>query len=209
MPDQPSTDYRLFVALPVPETVRARLAAAQAELRRVVPQARITWAHRDQFHLTLKFLGDVPASRVEALTDRLRAGLSGVAPLPLTARGVGFFPNDRAPRVVWVGLHDAGHELCGMQSAVETACAEFTRKPAPSRFAAHVTLGRVKQVGRPEVEALNWTARALASTICGEWTAEGIDLMRSELRVDGARHTVLANFPLGKCRACVQGGQAA
>src|ERR1035441_92991 len=64
MPD--SAQFRLFVAVTVPEGVKANMQKTQAELRRVVPQCSVRWARREQFHLTLRFLGDVEAPRVVA-----------------------------------------------------------------------------------------------------------------------------------------------
>ena len=59
--------YRLFIALTLPEAVKAELEEAQAELRRALRQARVSWTRVEQFHLTLKFLGTVEAPRVDAL----------------------------------------------------------------------------------------------------------------------------------------------
>ena len=57
-----SEQYRLFVAVAVPDDVKAKMEAAQADLRRVLPDRNVRWARREQFHLTLRFLGDVEAA---------------------------------------------------------------------------------------------------------------------------------------------------
>src|ERR1039458_10598341 len=91
--------FRLFVAVTVPESVKAKMEEAQAELRRVLPQRSVRWARREQFHLTLRFLGDVEAARVEALGEAIRAACRGFGALHLHAERVGFFPDLRHPRV--------------------------------------------------------------------------------------------------------------
>ena len=64
--------------------------------------------------------------------------------------------------MTWVGVTDALHELPRLQAALETACAGFTAEPAEDRFSGHVTLGRIKAIGRPEAEALADQVRAMA-----------------------------------------------
>ncbi len=83
---------RLFIALAIPEVVKAELEQAQADLRRVLPGLGIRWTRREQFHLTLKFLGDVEATRVEALGEALRGVCQGYAPLRLRRKGWGASP---------------------------------------------------------------------------------------------------------------------
>ena len=101
-----SERLQLFIAVTIPEEVKAKIAAAQAELRRVLPERVVRWIRREQFHLTLKFLGDVDAARVGALGEAIRAACRGFSPLALRAERVGFFPDLRYPRVAWVGVQD-------------------------------------------------------------------------------------------------------
>ena len=69
MSDVVGAQYRLFVAVMVPEEVKAEIERAQAELRRALPEARVTWTRPEQFHLTLKFLAHVEAQRVGELVE--------------------------------------------------------------------------------------------------------------------------------------------
>lgn len=188
--------YRLFVALRVPEEVKAEVEKAQEELRRSVPQARVTWTRREQFHLTLKFLGNVEAERAGELVEAVRGACRGFAALRLRAEGLGCFPELRFPRVVWLGVRDAEGALPRLQRAIETVSASFTAQERDERFSGHVTLGRIKSIGRPEAESLGRQARAMAETLFGQWTADRVEIMRSRLSSEGARHTVLAALPL-------------
>ena len=190
-------EYRLFVALRVPEEVKAEVRKAQAELRRSIQQARVTWTRHEQFHLTLKFLGNVEEERVGELVEAVRGACGGFAAPRLRAEGVGCFPDLRSPRVVWLGVRDAEQALPRLQRAIETASTGFTSQPPEERFSGHLTLGRIKGIGRPEAESFGGQARAMAERLFGEWTADGVQIMRSELSPQGARHTVLATVPLG------------
>lgn len=186
---------RLFIAVAVPDGVKDRLEDAQRDLRRGLPDGAVRWARRDQFHLTLKFLGDVEAGRVEAMLKSMEI-CGRHAPLPLRAQGIGFFPARRAPRVVWAGVEDAGGDLERVQSTVETAARGFTSEAPEEWFSGHVTLGRVKNLARPEAEKLMRAAGAFESIVFGEWVAEEIEVVRSQLAPQGAVYTLVGRVPL-------------
>ena len=194
MPD--SAQFRLFVAVTVPEGVKANMQKTQAELRRVVPQSSVRWARREQFHLTLRFLGDVEAARVEALAEAIRTACRGFGALHLQAEKVGFFPDLRRPRVAWVGVRDEAEQLPRLQQTVEAATEGFTTEKKEERFTGHITLARIKGIKRPEAEALGQAALGMADRLFGQWTAYQIDLLRSELLPQGARHSTIAAIAL-------------
>ena len=98
---------RLFVALEIPGEVRENLAALIGELRPRIPQAR--WIRPENLHVTLKFIGEAPAEKL----GPIRAALAGVpvsAPLAMEFRGLGCFPDEQRPRILWVDAA-AGPEL--------------------------------------------------------------------------------------------------
>ena len=184
--------YRLFIALPVPERVKAEIERAQGELRRAVPAGCVRWTRREQFHLTLKFLGNVEASRVEALAESLRQACKDFPALPLRARRIGFFPGPRQPRVIWVGMEELRGHLPLLQGAVESLSEPFTQEKSAKGFAGHVTLGRVKFIKRPHAETLAQRALGMADQVFGEWTAEEVELIRSQLSSNGSAYTTIA-----------------
>ena len=188
--------YRLFIAIRMPEQIKDAVAAAQSELREALPERGVTWTKREQLHLTLKFLGNVDAQCVDALNEQLRAACQGFAPLTLRAECVGAFPDARLPRVVWAGLSDAEGQLLKVQSAVEAASQTFTVLEPEKKFTGHVTLGRAKRINRRDSQVLSGLLAGMADRFFGEWTTGEIELMRSELAADGARHTSIATVHL-------------
>lgn len=191
-----SSNMRLFVALPVPEDVKAALTEAQRELRRHLPEGAVRWNGRGQFHLTLRFLGAVEAGSVSALIDTLRRVCAASPSLHLRVAGLGLFPAHRPPRVIWAGAEDQARGLNGLQSAVQTATLTFTRELPEAGFRPHVTLGRVKRLSHSDARALLEHVATSRSQVFGAWTCGQADLMRSELAPDGAKHTLLDSFPL-------------
>lgn len=187
---------RLFVAIPMPEAVRNEILGVQQELRQLVSRDAVRWTKPEQFHLTLRFLGEVPVGRVAALQEAINVICHGEPALRLCAQGVGFFPNARSPRIIWAGVNDGEGRLVDLQKKIEAAVQPYTNEAMTERFAGHVTIGRVKFLKRPEIEKLAAHAQAVKDRLFGEWTAREVELIRSDLLSAGASHTLLAAFRL-------------
>ena len=88
---------RLFVAFDVSPEASAAVDRAIRPWRDELPKAR--WVPSENWHITLKFLGEVQDKRVEDIDS----GLTGLSwkPFVVSVRGVGFFPGTRSPRVFW------------------------------------------------------------------------------------------------------------
>jgi 2'-5' RNA ligase len=203
--ENPKT-LRLFVAMSPPESVKDQIEKAQQQLRRATPGNIVRWTKRDQFHLTLKFLGNVEAIRVNELKAALHGACLGVGSLRLRAEGVGFFPGARVPRVLWIGVHDKENGLSRLQNSVEMSVEKFTAENAAqpwsagvspaSQFTGHITLGRIQRIRRAESETLSKATAEIANPFFGEWTTNRVELIRSELSSGGSRYTTLAEIPL-------------
>lgn len=198
VPGEAGEQLRLFIAVSAPEAVKDHIARAAAELRRVLPESAMRWTRREQLHLTLRFLGKVETPSLGALTQALRTTCATFAPLQMSAGGIGFFPQGRPPRVVWVGVRDQAGELSALQRAIQNVTAPFTAEPPEARFTGHITLGRVKHLRRPEAAALSQLAAGMAERRFGEWLAAEVELFRSQLSEQGALHLRLAAVPLAQ-----------
>jgi len=195
--DSSTAPLRLFVAISIPEPVRDEIIHGQRELQPLAPRGAVRWTRPDQFHLTLRFLGDVPADGVEDLKKSVGAVCRNAWPLSLRAEGVGFFPNPRSPRVIWVGINDREGRLVDLQKQIEAAVGPFSPEPGEKNFTGHATLGRLKNPKPSDIRDLAARAQSLAKRLFGEWTAHEIEIIRSELSPAGARYTSLAAFRLG------------
>src|SRR5262245_20790776 len=97
--------FRLFIAAELPADVKAELGAIQARLRRANPP--MAWVAPEAMHLTLRFLGDTSAALIPRLESAIREALAPHTAMALRLNGVGAFPNDRRPSVVWAGVGGA------------------------------------------------------------------------------------------------------
>ncbi len=132
---------RLFVGLPLPESYQEALSGLLRELKPAVP-GKCSWTKPGNWHVTLKFLGDVP---MEILPD-VSAALSCVSFKPITfkAGGGGYFPSAERPRVLWAGAAEGGAACSALASDVEAAMAQVGFAPEERPFSVHLTLARVK-----------------------------------------------------------------
>jgi 2'-5' RNA ligase len=182
------TTLRLFIAIALPDEVKAQLAGLNTDLPGAV------WVKPAALHLTLKFLGDgIDAARVPELTDSLSA-VRG-EPFMLALEGVGRFPpGERAPaRVLWAGLA-APRELPRLATAVDQAMAALGFAPETRPFAPHLTLARLKDA-RPRAEVAAFLARH-AGLRSAPFRVQAFALFSSQLTPQGAIYTRLAEFPL-------------
>ncbi|HET8760346.1 MAG TPA: RNA 2',3'-cyclic phosphodiesterase [Nitrospiria bacterium] len=187
---------RSFVAVHVPESWAAGLAALRDRLARGA--GGIRWVQPDGAHVTLAFLGDVPAARVPALAARLRDAGRECAPCRVSADAIGVFPHPGRAAVLWLGIKDPAEGLRRLQGRVQVALGAegFAAEDRP--FHPHVTLGRWRTPpSRDRVEALLATPLPLAlSGGAGEWVVTEIRLMASQLAPEGPVYTVMAALPL-------------
>ena len=187
-----AAQHRLFVALPVPEPVRREIDREQAELKKLVPSPAARWTKTEQLHLTLRFLGNVEASRIPELISALQRACRSLAPLQLQAAGLGLFPEARPPRVLWVGVCDNADQLSRVWEAVQGATNEFTAEDPERHFSGHITLARLARAGRHEADLVAKAVRDGQQKVFGQWTAREVELVRSHLSPQGARHELVA-----------------
>ena len=187
---------RLFIALAVPPDVRREIARAQGQLRRHSPPGAVRWTPPDQFHVTLKFLGDVPAAQVAALKESVSKVCAGFPALPLAAHGIGFFPGAQKPRVIWAGANDDSGQLAELSRQLDEAMRPFAPAEKSQRFTGHITLGRFKPGRHAAIPKLLERAAILRDRHFGDWHAGEVEIIRSELTSAGAMHLPLASFVL-------------
>lgn len=193
---------RAFIAIQLSDGLKRQIEGVQADLKRQVSRlgrvSGIGWTRAEGIHLTLKFLGDIPETQVEALGAVVRQAASSVETFTLEARGLRAFPNPCKPRVVWLGLHGgdrAMEALRQVQAAVEEGCAGLDFPKESRSFTPHLTLARVRDPGAAgslETILIQHQNRVVGPMIC-----DRLALIRSELRPAGAVYTTLVEVPLG------------
>jgi len=185
---------RLFVALEIPAAVRDNLAALLKDFRTLsspLSDKRPRWVRPENLHVTLKFIGEVADAKLEGIRGALSMVRSD-APVDLQFRGLGFFPDETHPRVLWAGLNASANlpVLAGdIDRALETQ--GFAREQRA--FTPHLTLARLEPPGLHE--KLRATIQKNGERQFGAFPACEFHLIESKLKPSGAEYTSLASFP--------------
>ncbi len=182
---------RCFVAVDLAPAVRAQIEELVAGLRKC--GADVRWVPAANLHVTLRFLGSVPARLLTSVRQVLERTGGDTAPFDLVVRGLGAFPNPRRARVVWVGLESVA--LPPLARRLDAALAEEGFAPDARAFTPHVTIGRVRGP-RGWDRVLGRMERYVRHPF-GDTRIEEVVLYRSELAPQGARYTPLARVRLG------------
>jgi len=130
---------RLFTAIELPSEILLRLDRLLSALR---PEALIKWSPLDNLHVTTKFIGEWPGARVPELHTILRQ-LTRRRPFDVELRRLGWFPNDRSPRVLWLGV-EGGELLTELAAEIDQALAKLGIPREGRTFSPHLTLARIK-----------------------------------------------------------------
>jgi len=187
---------RLFVALDIPQNAAAYIAGVQQRLRQEVAAER--WQPLDNLHLTLHFLGDVPESLLPDLCGDMDIVSAIINPFSLKAGGFGAFPHAEHPRVLWLGLRGQTsplkqlHLLLGKRFDLHDGLS-YDRK----QYRPHITLARGPHVQGDGLPLLEWNERFLA-TPPPHWQVRHVHLYQSELKPQGAVHTVIHTSTFAK-----------
>jgi len=179
---------RIFVALDIPGEIRERISDASAKLARACPEGR--WARVEGLHVTLKFIGETMEEKVGHIKAEL-AKVRSTAPVEMDFRDGGFFPNDRHPRVFWVGIN-ATPNLAELAADVERRLEPLGIPREQRPFRPHLTLARF---GSEEgLERLREAIRGLGALQFGATRTSELFLYQSRLKPGGAEYTRLAKF---------------
>jgi RNA 2',3'-cyclic 3'-phosphodiesterase len=164
---------RLFTAIDLPADMLLRLDRLMMALR---PEALINWSPLDNLHITTKFIGEWPEARLPEL-DATLATLTSRAGFEVEIAGLGWFPTERSPRVLWVGV-EAGDALPELARATEECLQKLGIAKEERKYSPHLTLARVKH--QVPLGQLRRKLADLGRISLGTFVATGFALYKSE-----------------------------
>ena len=152
------------------------------------------WTAPAQFHITLRFLGELSAADAAAVRDVFRPPFE-TGGFAVRLSGLGCFPAAGPPRVLWMGVGEGREALTAVAAEIDGRLASAGRVPETRPFNGHLTLGRMKR----------WPARSRAEVVRAlsdvrpdtpRWTVERVVLYESRRTPRGARYDALESPPL-------------
>ena len=188
------SSLRLFLAVEPSAAVRSSLADCVTGLRRRLPGVK--WVPGENFHITLRFLGNIPDERLPELCAVCGDALRRQTAFSCAAAGLGAFPRSGRVTVIWADVIRGRRGLAGLVEALESRLRDAGFVAEPAAFRAHITLGRVRRratVHRrdlsPHIET--WQGREF-----GQWRVDRVTLFQSTLTADGPVYSALKHWEL-------------
>jgi 2'-5' RNA ligase len=184
------------VALDLPGAVRERLRDLIAQLKITCPDAR--WVQAESIHVTLKFIGHVDEAKADAIREKLRT-IRCERPVEMELRGLGFFPNERQPRVAWAGVHGSAN-LPKLATDIEDGFAPLGIERETREYSPHLTLARIhpEKVKRTQIEKLVAAARKSEGENFGSAHETEFHLYESVTKPSGAEYRIIESYAFVK-----------
>jgi RNA 2',3'-cyclic 3'-phosphodiesterase len=186
---------RLFVACEVPDEVKETIHQVIEGLR-AKSGTDVRWIRPEGVHVTLKFLGEVPAKKLPAVKLAIQEAVVGHSPFELEFSNIGTFGGREGLRIMWVGIAGDVLRLEALVRAMNAALSVVGFEPERRPFRPHLSLGRVKDEVATRRRAEIEVAVGKAAVPGSGWRTSQVSLMRSKIGPGGASYDVVATFPL-------------
>lgn len=177
---------RVFIAIQLPDAVRAQVARLQEKLKEA--DADVKWVEPQNIHLTLKFMGEVDPDKIETLYGGLSEAIGEQGKFPISLAGIGAFPSMRRVQVVWIGVFSGAEEASGLAERVEASLVKRGFEAEKKKFVPHLTIGRVRSFRNTNqlvklIEEIPFSS--------DEFPASAVTVVKSELTPQGPVYTHL------------------
>jgi 2'-5' RNA ligase len=190
---------RLFVAVEPSARVRSAAAAAADGLRAALDARRMSgsfrWVPEENLHLTIWFLGEVPDARAPAIIEALRPPMTEPA-FDLRISGLGVFPPSGRSRVVWMDVTSGAEALARIHDEVGVRLLPLGFRPEGRRYAAHLTLARIKEPFPASARSALRSALERPGVDAGTCRIDSLTVFRSRTAPKGAVYEPLLRVPL-------------
>ena len=186
---------RSFIAVELPGEIKLAITRLQAKLKS--GQFPVKWVDPCSIHLTLKFLGNIAAGRINEITGAMEEAAREISPFSLEVKGLGVFPNLRRVQVVWVGVSGEVDLLRQLQQRIESKLAPLGFAPESRPFTPHLTLARLRD--RASLDERQRFGQLIAASGFEEiysFSVGSLDLMKSQLTREGAVYSRISSVNL-------------
>lgn len=184
---------RSFLAFEVPPVMKEALTGVLEDAGRT--RLNVRWVKVDNIHLTMVFMGNIREEDLPGVRTAVAPVCSRYGPFDVSLRSLGFFPNARRPRVIWIGLDGDIERLSLLRDDLQTALEPFGLKKEKRKFQPHLTIGRFRNPGRSDSSCEDTLARYedFRGSVC---ELDELILFKSDLKPGGAEYTRLDSWKL-------------
>jgi 2'-5' RNA ligase len=185
---------RFFFAVTLSKEIIARVTDVQQNLRKAIGDVGVKWTRPEQFHYTLRFLGEQPAPKAHIAVEAAQAVAADCKEFDFSLGGIGAFPNSQRPTILWIGASAGVEELTSLANTLEWRLQRAGFRKENQDFNAHLTISRIKGYAG-EIAAV----KSLKTADVGELGTVRVDrfvLMQSVLKPTGSEYTVVEEIRL-------------
>lgn len=154
---------------------------------------KIKWVEKNNFHVTLFFLGEENDKRIDELIKIIDQEHRGFSSFRIHVKGAGVFPGFKRPRVIWLGI-EAGQELYDMHRILGKKLKKMKFVEGISTFTPHLTLGRINRI--EDIRNLEKQVHSLDGVILSTQAIHEINLFESRLSTSGPCYLSLKEWQL-------------
>jgi len=181
---------RAFLSLDI-ENQELLNRISETQNRLDISSAKMKLVEVENIHFTLRFLGDTSVSTI----SKIETSLSQInfEPFNIEIHGVGSFPNNRRPRVIWIGVTQNADSIVKLKKEIDSRLKAFGFQPEGKKFAPHATIARVRYI--KDAEKLGRNLEELVDTQIGEMTVSKFNMKKSTLTPSGPIYETFWHVP--------------
>ncbi len=186
------TKIRAFLAIELDREIQKNiLHCIEKEL---ISFTNIHFIKPENLHFTLQFLGNINKQILPELYDACTDTALLFKSFEISLETVGVFPNERSPRILWIGLHDEKYNLKNLSNIINEKTSHFPIKKEDRECTPHLTIGRIKVL--KNIPALIDKLKKIELISFGTQTISSFSLFQSMLTNTGPIYTKLKRFDL-------------
>lgn len=178
---------RLFIAINLPMELKKQLAVLEQELK--YKYCNVKWVTEENFHLTIKFLGEVPVDTFDEVIEGIKAGIEAIESFNISFKKLGVFPKKDKAKVIWLGVDKGKEDVVNLFNKIESALAKVGFKKETKAYKPHLTMGRSREPQFIDIDKF-------PNNFEGICRVKSVDLMMSNLTHKGAVYTLIESVDL-------------
>ncbi len=184
---------RSFLAFELPADIKNRVKGVSEDVKR--SGLDIRWVKVDNIHLTVVFIGNIQAEALSTTVNEVGSVCIEYGPFDISLKGLGVFPNDRRPRVLWIGLDGEIDRMSRLRDDLLSRLKHLGLKEEKRAFKPHLTLGRFRKFHRGDTQLSHIISQY--KDLSGPTRRVGeLVLFKSELKPGGAVYSPLNSWAL-------------
>ncbi len=153
--------------------------------------AKMKLVEIDNIHFTLRFFGDTKLDKISQIRERLKE--IEIEPFVIRVAGVGAFPNNRRPRVIWIGVSEKGQQMRNLKLEIDSLLQDIGYQVEKRKYTPHATIARVRHVKDSRRIADN--LETLVNKPIGDMTISGFTMKKSTLTPTGPIYDKMWSLP--------------